>query len=76
MNTTAPISVLRMKAVILQLGLSRSGVYDRINPHSPRFDPDFPRPFKIGPSAIGWAKHEVDAWVAARISARNILEKN
>ncbi|MCD6619983.1 AlpA family phage regulatory protein [Aeromonas veronii] len=43
--------------------MSRSWIYERINPKSPRFDPSFPRPVRVGTSAIGWRESSVDIWI-------------
>jgi prophage regulatory protein len=32
---------------------------------------EFPAPIRIGPRASAWAEHEVTAWIAARIAARD-----
>lgn len=41
---------LRLKDALQILGISKSTLYDRLNPKSPSHDPDFPRPFKLGMS--------------------------
>lgn len=56
--------VIRLKDVIELTGLSRSAIYDRINEKSPRYDSSFPKQFTLGGKAVGWLKHEIDAWVA------------
>lgn len=48
-------------------GLSRSTIYDRLDARSKRFDEDFPRPIKIGKSAVGWVQSEVTAYVEKMI---------
>ncbi|MFQ2772127.1 helix-turn-helix transcriptional regulator [Aeromonas caviae] len=58
-----PIKVLRIKDLIGKVGMARSTIYDRLNPKSPRYDSSFPKPIKLGLSAIGWLEHEIDAWV-------------
>lgn len=58
-----PDRILRMHEMKLRVGMSRSWIYDRINPKSPRFDPGFPRPVRVGPSAIGWRESSVDIWI-------------
>lgn len=58
-----------MKHLVIKLGVSRSCVYDWLNPRSPRFMPSFPRPFKLSESsrgAVGWSEAAVDAWLALR----------
>ncbi|MDG1582987.1 AlpA family phage regulatory protein, partial [Pseudomonas sp. GOM6] len=59
--------ILRIRQVQERTGLSRSTIYDRLNPSSPRFDADFPRPVKIGAAAIGWIEEGVDKWIRSRV---------
>ena len=47
-------------------GLSRSTIYDKINPASPRHDPLFPRKVGLGARAVGWYMQEVEQWLQAR----------
>ncbi|GJA56136.1 hypothetical protein KAM348_35590 [Aeromonas caviae] len=65
-----PIKVLRIKDLIRKVGMARSTIYDRINPKSPRYDNTFPKPIKLGLSAVGWLEHEIDAWVENLINQR------
>jgi prophage regulatory protein len=62
-----PIAVLRGKDVDSLLGISRSARYDKLNPRSPRFDPTFPKPIKLGLASIGFVQSEIDGWVESRI---------
>ncbi|MBF8448980.1 MULTISPECIES: helix-turn-helix transcriptional regulator [Aeromonas] len=62
-----PIKVLRIKDLIGKVGMARSTIYDRLNPKSPRYDSSFPKPIKLGLSAIGWLEHEVDTWIESLI---------
>lgn len=55
--------VIRLKELITHTGLSRSAIYDRMDPHSPRHDPSFPRSFSLGGAAVGWYLEEVDRWL-------------
>ncbi|MEG0007337.1 MAG: AlpA family transcriptional regulator [Aeromonas sp.] len=68
MNNT--IKVLRIKVLMSKIGMARSTIYDRINPKSPRYDSTFPKPIKLGLSAVGWLEHEIDAWVKNLIDQR------
>jgi len=62
--------VLRFKQVLERVGLSRSTIYDRINPASPRYDSSFPKPMKIGRSAIGWLESSISKWIETRLESR------
>jgi prophage regulatory protein len=57
--------LLRLHVVKARTGRSRSCIYDDIKRGS------FPRPVKLGPRAVAWVESEVDAWIAARIEARD-----
>ncbi|MCF7545439.1 helix-turn-helix transcriptional regulator [Pseudomonas petrae] len=61
------LRVLRLRQVIQRVGLSRSTIYDRINPKSSRYDESFPKPIKIGASAIGWIESSISEWIESRI---------
>lgn len=56
-------SLLRLNQLKDRIGLSSSTIYDRLNPKSPRHDPDFPRPVKCGLRATRWLASEVDAYI-------------
>lgn len=51
-------------------GISRSSIYDRINPRSQRYDPQFPKPIKFG-HLTRWHLSEVDSWIQSKIANRN-----
>jgi prophage regulatory protein len=61
------LSILRRKQVEKILGLSRSTLYDRLDPKSPRYDPSFPKPVGLGFRAVGFLRGEVEAWLAAQV---------
>lgn len=61
--------ILRVEEVIERTGLSRSTIYDRIDPKSPRYDSTFPSRVKLGLSAIGWVESELESWILSRIQA-------
>ena len=65
--------ILRLRQVILRVGLSRSTIYDRINPKSPRYDDSFPKPIKIGASAIGWIEASIIEWIESKIAQSKAL---
>jgi prophage regulatory protein len=61
------LSILRLPTVRRRVGLSRSTIYDRLDPESKRYDPSFPKPISLGSRAVGWLSTEVDAWLLSRI---------
>ena len=60
-----PLRLLRLREVCRRTGKSRSEVYRRIAAG------DFPQPVKVGERASAWPEHEVAAWIAGRIAARD-----
>ena len=61
---------VRMREVQKKIGISRSTVYDWINPNSPRFDDSFPKPVRLGVNSVGWVDTELEDWLAEKIAAR------
>ena len=71
-NSSKPRRIIRLPELLERTGLSKSTVYDRLKIGSPRHDPDFPRPIKLGVtknSAVGWSDEAVDTWIKKTISA-------
>lgn len=64
------LTILRRRDLEARLKLSRSTIYDKINPASPRYDAAFPKPIRLGNgSAVGWIESEVEIWLRSRIEA-------
>lgn len=61
-NSVAPY-VMRIKDIPAYIQQSRSSVYNKINPKSKYFDPDFPKPVRIGKNSVGFIIVEIDAWL-------------
>lgn len=62
------LTILRRRDLEVRLRLSRSTIYDKINPASPRYDANFPKPIRLGNgSAVGWIESEVDGWLRRQI---------
>ena len=55
--------IIRLPAMEILTGLSRSAIYDRMNKNSPRYVEDFPKSFRLDGGAVGWFKLEVEAWL-------------
>lgn len=60
-------TILRRKQVETRTGLARSTIYDWINPKSPNYRPEFPKPINLGDKAVGWVDTEIDDWLNAQI---------
>lgn len=65
------LRILRLQEVVEKTGLSRSTIYERMNPESKRFDKTFPLPIKLGSDisrSVGWIESSVDLWIMQRSS--------
>lgn len=75
------VTILRLKQVIAKTGLSRSTIFDKLNPRSARHDPSFPRQIRLSVvasrGAVGWVESEIDIWLAIRVaeSRRSLSRK-
>ncbi|WP_432372929.1 helix-turn-helix transcriptional regulator [Pantoea allii] len=49
------------------LGISRSSIYEKLNPKSRYYDADFPKPIRLGAASVGWCSTSVDEWIASRV---------
>jgi len=71
-HPNAAISVLRRDQLEGRIGLSRSAIYDRLNPKSKQYDPEFPKPIQLGSGKkppVGWVESEVNAWLSRLIAS-------
>lgn len=71
-NSKKPNRIIRLPELLERTGLSKSTVYDRLDLRSPRHDPNFPRPQKLGItkcSAVGWSSEAVETWIQKTLSA-------
>ncbi|MCB1633832.1 MAG: AlpA family transcriptional regulator [Xanthomonadales bacterium] len=65
----AAIRIIRRCQLETLVGLKRSTIYDKLNPKSPRYDPTFPKPIRLGGNSVGWVASEVEAWLQQQIQA-------
>lgn len=65
-QTNSLLRILRMTELTVILGISRSSIYEKLNPRSKYYDEDFPKPIKLGISSVGWLYSEIEKWVASR----------
>lgn len=67
-------TLLRLESVVAKTGLGESSIYNRLNPKSPYYDPDFPKQASLAApgsrGAVAWDSDEIDAWVAMRLANR------
>jgi len=71
----AASQILRRPAVEALLQVSRSTIYNWMNPASKNHRPEFPKPIRLGgmarTGAVGWVAAEIDAYLAAIVAQRN-----
>ncbi|OUY08543.1 helix-turn-helix transcriptional regulator [Acinetobacter populi] len=73
-STTDSFKMIKRIDLEKLTGLSRSTIYDHLNPKSKRYDPEFPRPIKFG-HLSRWRLSEVQGWIQSKIKARDLLQK-
>lgn len=61
-----PLCVLRRREVERRTGQSRSKIYEMMSESSPYYDPEWPKPIRLGARSVGWLEHEVLAWIQSR----------
>lgn len=69
------LRILRLKQLTQLIQLSRSSVYARLSPGNSLYDDSFPKPIKLGASAVGWIEAEIVTWLEGRIAASRPLAK-
>lgn len=69
-ETAQSIRILRRRDLEALVRLSRSTIYDKINPRSARYDASFPKPIHLGGgAAVGWVEAEIQQWLERQIEA-------
>lgn len=68
MPDRSEVKVIRMKGLSELLSVSRSTLYDWLNPSSPRHDAAFPKPIRLSAKggAVGWRFDDVVRWLDTR----------
>ncbi|MDT3413375.1 AlpA family phage regulatory protein [Kosakonia cowanii] len=61
-----PLRILRMAELTVILGISRSSIYEKLNPKSRYYDAEFPKPVRLGAASVGWLSTAIDEWIASR----------
>lgn len=59
--------LLRRQDVERLTCLGRNAIYERLNPKSPRYDEDFPKPITVGSTSVRWVASEVQTYIARKI---------
>ncbi len=65
-----PMVMLRMKEVAKRTGLSKSTIYNKLDPASPHHDPQFPTRVRLTKSTVAFLESEIEAWLEQKIGQR------
>lgn len=60
-------NLVTMKDILARASMSRSKFYEVISPTHENFDPEAPKPIKIGERSVRFVEGEVNAWIDALI---------
>ncbi|MBQ0747108.1 MAG: AlpA family phage regulatory protein [Marinobacter sp.] len=69
-TTTPPLRILKIDEVLEMTSISRATHFAKLNAKSKSYDPDYPKPLKLGPRSVGYVEQEVIDWLQARMEAR------
>jgi prophage regulatory protein len=68
MDETTTEALIRRQDVERITGMGRTAIWERLNPNSKYFDPEFPKPVSLGgANSVRWVKSEVSSWVHKKI---------
>lgn len=62
--------IIRIKEVIAVTGISRSVLYEKLNPQSKCYDSTFPKTIKLSVNCVGWSAFEVNQWIERQLASR------
>ncbi len=63
MEQQPPRRFLRLPEVKERVGLSRTNLYEKIKTG------DFPKPYPLGPRAVGWLSDDIEKFIESRIKS-------
>lgn len=66
---------MRAETAAYKLGISVSLLWAKVNPSNTRFDPTFPKPFKVSDNVTVWLESELDSWLESKAMASRITQK-
>lgn len=70
-DTSFPMcKLISLKQVSLYTGLSRTTIYELLNPKSKYFDATFPKQVNLTLNRVGWVAQEVNDWILLKVSQR------
>ncbi|OUY07431.1 helix-turn-helix transcriptional regulator [Acinetobacter populi] len=69
-STEYQYKIFNIKTVIEVTALSRSTIYEMINPKSRYYDETFPKPVRLTEVRVGWVSQEIYDWLEVKIAKR------
>ncbi|GAA5003052.1 hypothetical protein GCM10023206_06370 [Acinetobacter puyangensis] len=69
-STEYQYKIFNIKVVIEVTALSRSTIYEMINPKSRYYDETFPKPVRLTEVRVGWVSQEIYDWLELKIAKR------
>lgn len=65
-----PVVLLRRPQVLVKLGICRSALHQWLDPESPYYLPDMPRPIKLSERSRNsyWIEEEIDLFIQQRVA--------
>lgn len=67
-TTLNDLRMMKLKAVTDKCQISRSTIYDKLDSKSRRYDPEFPKPRKLGQNSVAWIEEEINTWIRTRLT--------
>lgn len=62
-----PLRIVRIAELTKMVGLSRSSIYEKLNPRSRYYDENFPKPVKLGAASVGWLSTAIETWISSKV---------
>jgi len=70
-TTATPLKILKIHEVLEMTSLSRATHFAKLNAKSASYDPEYPKPLKLGARSVGYVEQEVIDWLQAKMEARS-----
>jgi prophage regulatory protein len=67
-NEINELRLIKLKTVTDKCQISRSTIYDKLDSKSKRYDPEFPKPRKLGQNSVAWIEEEINTWIRTRLT--------
>lgn len=64
------LKIINIHQVREYTGLSRSTIYELMNPKSKSFDASFPKQINLTMHRVGWVASEINDWIESKIAQR------